>query len=182
MFENLRRTLRDLLDASASSSSAPASLAQMRDTLVQARVGLGDLHEGLEESRRQVAAKRQELDTVRRRKGQAQAINDAETVAVAERYESVLAERVAVLEEKVRVQEAEYALAEQDVSAMTAELKRAMGGIAPPPRAESIDPLADPEREALNDEIASLERSRRRATRDADAESRLADLKRRMGK
>lgn len=182
MFEKLRRTLRDLLDASPGSSSAPASLAQMRDTLVQARVGLGDLHEGLEETRRLVAARRQELETVRRRKGQAQAISDAETVAVADRYEAVLAGRVAVLEEKVRVQEAEYALAEQDVSAMTTELKRAIGGLARSSRAESIDPLADPDREALYDEIANLERSRKRATREADAESRLADLKRRMGK
>lgn len=154
----------------------------MRDTLVQARVGLGDLREGVEETRRQVAAKRQELETVRRRKGQAEAISDAETVAVAERYEHALAERVAVLQEKLRVQEAEYALAERGVSAMTSELRRAVGAGAPPPGAGSIDPLADPGSAALHDELAHLERSRMRATREADAESRLADLKRQMGK
>lgn len=181
MFENLRRTLRDLLDTSNTTVGEPASLAQMRDTLVQARVGLADLREGIAGTRRQRDAKRQELETVRRRKGQAAAISDMETVRVAEHYEGVLAERVAVLEQKIGAQEAELALAEQEVGEMTAELKRALSGVAPP-RPTGVDPLADPEREAIDAEIANLERSRNARAREVDAESRLADLKRRMGK
>jgi len=45
----------------------------------------------------------------------------------------------------------------------------------------SDDPLAGAEGAAL-DELSSLERSRARAARDAHADERLAELKRRMGK
>lgn len=154
----------------------------MRETLVQARVGLGELREGVSESRRKLDAKRKELETVRRRKGQAQQIADEETVRVAERYEAVLAERVAVLERKVEAQDAELLLAEGEVAAMTAELRGAIGSVPPPPKAGSPDPLADPVREALDQELNNLERTRSRASREADADARLAEMKRKMGK
>jgi hypothetical protein len=179
MFENFRRSLRDLLDSPAAQGGA--SLSQMRETLVQARVGLGEMRQGVEESRLALAGKERELDTVRRRKGQAQAIADAETVRVAERYETELASRVEVLRRKLAAQEDELALAEREVGEMTAELRKAIGGGAAPPPTAAIDPLADEQSAAL-DELASLERARGRAARDADADARLAELKRRMGK
>lgn len=179
MFENLRRSLRDLLDASPSQGGA--SLAQMRDTLVQARVGLGEMRQGVEESRLALTAKERELETVRRRKGQAQAIGDAETIRVAERYEAELESRIEVLTRKLGAQQDELALAEREVSEMTAELRRAIGGVTPAPSVGAIDPLADEHGAAL-DELAALERARGRAARDADAEARLAELKRKMGK
>ena len=180
MFENLRRSLRDMLDAAPAPGAA--SLAQMRETLVQARVGLGELRSGVEESRLALTAKERELETVRRRKGQAEAIGDAETIRVAERYEAELASRVEVLTRKLGVQQDELALAEREVSEMTADLRRAIGGVAPPPRAGgAIDPLIDEQGAAL-DELAALERARGRAARDADADARLAELKRKMGK
>jgi hypothetical protein len=154
----------------------------MRETLVQARVGLAELREGIDETRRQLNAKRGELETVRRRKGQALAISDEETVRVAERYETVLAERVSVLERKVEVQDAELRLAEDEVAAMTAELRGAIGAVPPPPKSGASDPLADPAREALDAELSSLERSRTRSAREADADARLAEMKRKMGK
>ena len=177
MFENLRRSLRDLVDARAGHGNAPPSLAQMRETLVGARVGLSEMRQGVEESRLTLAGKRRELETVQRRKAQAEAIGDHETVRVAERYEAELASRVDILARKLGVQEDELALGEHEVSEMTAELRKAIGG-APgaPPQA-----MNDPESAAL-DELSSLERSRARAERDANADERLADLKRRMGK
>src|SRR5690349_14600628 len=93
MFENLRRSLRDLLDAHPGEGDAP-SLAQMRETLVQARVGLADMRQGIEGTRLALTAKQRELETVQRRKAQAAAIGDAETVRVAERYEAELASRI----------------------------------------------------------------------------------------
>ena len=179
MFENLRRSLRDLLDASPAQGGA--SLAQMRDTLVQARVGLGEMRQGVEESRLALTAKERELETVRRRKGQAQAIGDTETIRVAERYEAELMLRIEVLTRKLGAQQDELALAEREVSEMTAELRRAIGGVTPAPAVGAIDPLADEQSAAL-DELAALERARGRAARDADAEARLAELKRKMGK
>jgi len=179
MFENLRRSLRDLLDAHPGTADAP-SLAQMRETLVQARVGLAEMRQGLEETRISLVAKEREIETVRRRKAQATAIGDAETVRVAERYEQELSSRVDVLARKLRVQEDELALGEREVGEMTAELRKAIGGVPPVPGV-AADPLADADSAAL-DELSSLERSRARAARDANADERLAELKRRMGK
>jgi len=182
VFEKLRRSLHELLDAVPNPVDSRASLARMRETLVQARVGLAELREGVADSRRRLDAKRSELETVRRRKGQAIAITDQETVRVAERYELVLAERVTVLERKLEAQEAELRLAEDEVAAMTAELRGAIGGVPSPPKTGAPDPLVDPVREALDEELSSLERSRARSARDAEAEARLAEMKRKMGK
>ncbi|MFL5563034.1 MAG: hypothetical protein ACJ79K_16295 [Gemmatimonadaceae bacterium] len=179
MFENLRRSLRDLLDAHPGTADAP-SLAQMRETLVQARVGLAEMRQGLEETRISLAAKEREIETVRRRKAQATAIGDAKTVRVADRYEQELSSRIDVLARKLRVQEDELALGEREVGEMTTELRKAIGGVPPVPGV-AADPLADADSAAL-DELSSLERSRARAARDANADERLAELKRRMGK
>lgn len=180
MFENLRRSLRDLLDAHPGHGDAGPSLAQMRETLVQARVGLADMRQGIEGTRLSLTAKQRELETVQRRKAQAAAIGDGETVRVAERYEAELVSRIEVLARKLAVQEDEVALGEREVSEMTAELRKAIGGVSP---ASSMpeDPLAGAEAATL-DELSALERSRVRAARDAHADERLAELKRRMGK
>jgi len=152
----------------------------MRETLVQARVGLGEMRQGVEETRIALAAKERELETVRRRKAQAAAIEDAETVRVAERYEQELVSRIEVMTRKLGVQGDELALGEREVSEMTAELRKAIGAVPPVPGV-AADPLADADSAAL-DELSSLERSRARAARDAHADERLAELKRRMGK
>jgi hypothetical protein len=93
---------------------------------------------------------------------------------------------VTVLERKLDAQEAELAIVEREVGEMTAELKQAMLGV---PGAPSVDDAAAAEVEAaLNDspniasEIDAMGRARARAAREADAEQRLAELKRRMGK
>jgi len=152
----------------------------MRETLVQARVGLAEMRQGVEETRIALAAKERELETVRRRKAQAAAIEDAETVRVAERYEQELVSRIEVMTRKLGVQGDELALGEREVSEMTAELRKAIGAVPPVPGV-AADPLADADSAAL-DELSSLERSRARAARDAHADERLAELKRRMGK
>jgi len=152
----------------------------MRETLVQARVGLANMRQGIEGTRLSLTAKQRELETVQRRKAQAAGIGDAETVRVAERYEAELVSRIEVLTRKLTVQEDEVALGEREVSEMTAELRKAIGGVPPVPGV-SDDPLAGVESAAL-DELSSLERSRARAARDANADERLAELKRRMGK
>ena len=168
------------MDRGPDSGGAFPSLGQMRQTLVQARVGLADMRQGVEESRLALGAKQHELETVQRRKAQAVGISDAETVRVAERYEAELVSRVDILARKLAVQEEELALGEREVTEMTAELRKAIGGIGPVPEAAS-DPLADAQTDAL-DELSSIERSRARAARDASADERLAELKRRMGK
>ncbi len=184
MFEQFREALRALRTGGVHPGERRPMISRMRDTLVQARVGLADLRSALATTRQRLEGERRELDTVRRRKGLAAGINDAETVAVAERYEAQHAQRAAVLEQKLAVQEAELAMAEREVEEMTAELKLAAAGVDTPSPL-SPDPsqvAADPEAEHLQQELDSMARARRRAATDAEADEKLAALKRRMEK
>jgi hypothetical protein len=191
MFEDVRQAFRDLLRGTPPSGDARRSIvAQMRETLVQARMGLDDLRKGVIETRARLVRERAELETVRRRKQLAEGIKDAETVAIAERYEKQHAERATLLERKLETQEAELAMVEREVGEMNAELKLAAAGANPgvsagPARdAPTGEPVADDpsENAGLRDEIDGLARSRRRADAESAADEKLAALKRRMGK
>ena len=183
MFETLRQTLRDALQRATRPQDRREVLAEMKATLVQARVGVADLRAGADRTRARLDAERTELDTVRRRRELAQRISDRETVAVAERFERQHAERVELLVRKLEVEARDLALAEAEVAEMVAEFKSAAAGApvpgAPPPRAAATDdPLDDP----LRDSLDALDRSRARAEREAAADDQLAALKRRMGR
>jgi hypothetical protein len=143
------------------------------------------MRESLEKARKRLAGEERELDTVRRRRQLAQDINDAETVNVANKYEATHAEKVELLRKKVAIQEDEVRLAEVDVESMTAELHAAASGTgAYAPRVPTMDlPDDDAAGDApLASEIDALGRERARAERHANAELKLEELKRRMGK
>ena len=192
MFESLRKSLDDLLSRSTPPEERRQIVSRMRETLVQARVGLQDLRDGLAQSKRRLEQERRELDTVQRRKRLAEQINDAETVRLAGQYEQMHAERVAVLERKLEVQESELALAERDVAQMMTELRQAASGIPSPGERSNAamsaamddieSELGSGKNESLRDEIDGLSRTRTRADHEADAARRLEELKRRMGK
>jgi hypothetical protein len=187
MFESFRQSLNDLLDRATPPEERRAVLARMKQTLVQARVGLDDLRRGVTTTRMRLDVEVRELETMRRRKTAAAAINDTETVALAEKYESVHAERADVLRKKLEAQEAELAIGEREVGEMTAELKQAMLGAGA--TAGSIDADARAEADSVLDagenaaeEIDAMSRAARRSARDSEAEEKLAELKRRMGR
>lgn len=195
MFDTLRHALEDYLNARTPPAERRQLLAGMKETLVRARMGIDDLRGGVEITRSRLVAERRELETVQRRKTLAQGIGDAETVAVAERYERQHAERVDVLGRKLEVQERELAITEHEVSDMTAELKRAVGsaigasaGQGPSGSAASAGVASDSHTDSPADvenlagDLDALARQRQRAARDAGAEARLAEMKRRMGK
>lgn len=200
MFENLRQSLDDLLARATKPEDRRAVIAQMKDALVHARVAVDDLRKGVRETQLRLDAERRELETVLRRKGLAAGINDAETVAIAERYERQHGERVRVLEAKLDAQQAELALAEREVEQMGTELRGAIAGVpgaagtAPgheAAAAREVDDLLnesgagrDPlEQDAnLESEISAAARAGRRARLEQEADARLAELKRRMGK
>src|SRR5512144_2223747 len=193
MFDDVRQAFRDLLRGTPPSGDARRSIvAQMRETLVQARMGLDDLRKGVEETRARLTRERSELETVRRRKQLAVGINDAETVAIAERYEKQHAERASILERKLETQEAELAMVEREVGEMNAEFKLAAAGANPGVSAgtptgdagAAAGPIDDPlgESAGLRDELDGLARARRRAEAESSADEKLAALKRRMGK
>jgi hypothetical protein len=184
MFETLRQTLRDALQRATHPNDRRAVVAEMKATLVQARLGVDDLRTGAERTRARLAAERAELETVRRRRGLAEKINDRETVAVAERYERQHAERVEVLERKLAVEERDLALAEAEVTEMLAEFKAAAAGAGAPATAAAagVGPEADPLHDTLRESLDTLGRERARESRDAQADEQLAALKRRMGR
>jgi hypothetical protein len=194
VFENLRKSLDDLLSRSTPPEERRQIVSRMRDTLVQAKMGLQDLRDALEKSRQRLEVERRELDTIQRRKRLAEQINDAETVRLATQYEQLHSERVQVLARKLEAQESELALAERDVAQMMTELRHAASGIGPGPdrggSAAAVNAAMDEiESElggardgSLRDEIDGLSRARSRADREADAARRLEELKRRMGK
>jgi hypothetical protein len=192
MFEQLRDALRGL-GRDAGPTDRRAAMAGMKDALVHARMALQDLREGVAVTERRLTAERGELDTVTRRRGLAEQINDAETVEIAERFVAQHAERVRVLEQKRAAQLDELALAEREYEAMSRELKRAMAGIplgsaggAGSHEAAAMREVEEAlgERQAAADtaELDAMSRARTREAREADAAERLAALKRQLGK
>lgn len=208
MFEPLRDALRGF-SARLGPDERRTMTHAMRDALVHAKLGLNDLRAALATTNARVAKERTELETVRRRQGFAAEANDQETVAIAEKFALQHQERLMMLETKQMVQQQELSLAEREYEEMSAELRTIMSGVAPgdtprvdansaatsgasTPRASDDpldDPLADPFADPLDDPLADPLRDatmsptrRTRAEREADAEDRLAALKRRMGK
>ncbi len=181
MFEKLWQSLGDVARGSAPPEDRREALARMKETLVQARMGLDDLRGGLRVTEGRLAAERVELETAERRRGLAESIKDAETVALAERYAGQHRERVAVLEAKLAAQEQELVLVEREVAEMTSELKMAMSGVGAGP-APSATLHADPLDDGLAGTMDAMGRAQRRAAHEQSADERLAELKRRMGK
>jgi hypothetical protein len=184
VFDSFRQSFDDLLARATKPEERRVVASRMKDTLVQARVGLDDLRDALEKARQRLAVEEKELETVRRRRTLAEGIGDRETVDIATKYEEMHVQRVDVVRQKIAAQEAELALAERDVAAMAAELKAVVGGTDPRAAAPVLDPVTESENEtaALHDEINSLGRARAHADREADAARRLDELKRKMGK
>jgi hypothetical protein len=198
VFESIREALRDVWQGSRTPEERRAVLAQMRDTLVRARLGVEDLQQGISATRVRLAEERRELDTVRRRRELAQRIGDAETVAVAERFEAQHAEKVAVLERKLEAQEAELAIVEREVTEMTREFKAAHAGVDPATvgggaggaaaeRARQAAAQAEVDaalgsHEPGGAEFDALRRQQERDARAAQADELLNALKQRMGR
>lgn len=197
MFEQLRASFRAMLAAARSPDDRREVLTDMKSSVVRARMGLDDLRSGIAEAERRLAAGRAELDTIRRRRVLAEQIGDAETVSVAERFETLQVERVGVLERKLETQQAELALVEREVAEMTTDLRRAMDGVplrdvatGETPRQAAaassaieagLDDALDPD-STLRSQIDALGRQQTRTSREADADARLAALKRKLGK
>lgn len=152
----------------------------MRDALVEAKLAVGESRSARDATAAQLAHERTELETVRRRGELAAGINDAETVAIASRYEKKHTERVEMLERKLAALETELALGERELDEMNAEF-RTMAASARTPSA----PPAPAAQAGLDDRDAehnALRRQAEHAARAADADRRLEELKKQMGR
>ena len=188
MFESLKSTIQDLLNGRVAPTDRRAAIYEMKRALVSAKLGVEDLREGVEITRRKLDTEREQLATVQRRKTLAEGINDAETVALAVKYEQQHGEHVAVLGRKLEAQEAEAELAERELAGMMSQLKAANAGVGSntDPTGTHAGGISDeelglPDDSKLHAELDNLARANRRSAADADAEAKLAELKKRMG-
>lgn len=184
MFESLKQTLEDLLGGRVAPGARRDVINSMKAALVQAKMGVEDLREGVEITRKKLEAEREGLATAARRRGLAEGIADGETAALASKYEAQHAERVAVLERKLEAQEAECAIAERDYDEMFKQLKQANAGVGSGMSKENR-PLTDADLglrddAPLNAELDGLARTRQRVERDAQADAALDALKKKM--
>lgn len=183
MFDDIRHAFQELLNGNVAPEQRRALLHEMRETLIRAKLAKDDLRESVKVTEARLVKERAELVVVQRRKTLAEGIKDAETVTIATRFESQHMERVSVLEKKLDATLGELALLEREVEEMTTQFKAAQAGVGSGMRAgavdEQLDPLArDPQ---LDRELRGLDREQRKAANDAEADMRLAELKRRMG-
>jgi hypothetical protein len=183
MFDDIRHAFEELLNGNVAPEQRRALLHEMRETLIRAKLARDDLQESVKATEARLAKERADLQTVQRRKTLAEGIKDAETVTIATRFETQHLERVSVLERKLDATIGELGLLEREVEEMSTQYKAAQAGVGSGMRAgtvdEQLDPLArDP---GLDRELRGLDREQRRAANDAEADQRLAELKRRMG-
>ena len=123
MLEGLKARLDQLLRSA--SGDARAYAAGIREALLEARVGIGQMRDALAGTERELAGERKRLEDAERRGRLAAAVPDAETVRVAERFAGRHRERISVLERKLTVQRDELALGEQELAEMVDEARRA---------------------------------------------------------
>src|SRR4051812_32523249 len=181
-FDNFRKSLEDLMARHTAPADRRAVASQMRETLISAKMGLSEMRDGLQKARARLEMESRELETVQRRRQMALDINDAETVAIADKFVATHGERVELLRRKVAVQEDEVRMAEADVEAMTRDLKAAMSGTGDFAPIVTPSPDLDMNGAAVASEIDALARARSRADHQARADAELEELKRRMGK
>ncbi len=186
------KRLREALEAALAAATPPADLydlaGRMREALIEAKAGLGRMRDELARTEREQQALAREIETAERRRALAAGIDDQETVSVAERYVAKHRERSAVLEKKLAAEREELALAERDVAEMVAQLEEVtkrrgnVQGERSAQAAWSALGQAGMDRPELDAEQEALKGRMDRAAREAEADAKLEELKRRMGK
>lgn len=186
---NWRDTLRGL-SARLAPEERSRVAGSMRQAMVHARMALDDVRKAIAETETRISAERTELETTQRRGALANGIGDSETAAIAERFAAQHAERVRVLEMKLLAQQQELTLGERELDEMRSQLRLAMSGVAASPDAQAreieneLDAMlaGEPNTSDGLEDLGESAPRRTRAEREADAEERLAALKRRMGR
>jgi hypothetical protein len=194
VFDGLKARLDQLFAEAAARPDARDRAGALREALIEAKVGLGRMREGLAASERELAAERAHLETAERRGRLAAEVSDSETVAVAERYAAKHRERVALLERRVTVQREELALAEREVAEMSSEFRVVLDGGAPAGAAgagaaspgletawRDIE-AAGGTRPATDLDGELLKAQAERRLHEAAVEAQLAHLKKKLGK
>lgn len=104
----------------------------LREALLEFKVGVGQLQEGLQRTEAELGRAREEVTVYTRRGVMAADIGDEETRSIAEEFLAKSRERVDLLERKVVVQRDELFLAERDYAATRERFQAARLGVNPP--------------------------------------------------
>jgi hypothetical protein len=186
MLEGIRRVWRETVEAFRSETEArepedvvAEMLGSMRREMVEQRVLISRLRDDLPVATRELEAERERLAACVRRREMAARIDDQETVRVASDYEERHRERVRVLEMKRVALEEELRVREAELEEMRRRHAEADAG-----RAALVAELRGSTRAAAS-ELDAEESAARRMDADLaaeEAERRLAELKRRMGR
>jgi len=148
---------------------------------VDAKVAVAEVQEAVGRTERELALERQRLADAERRGRLAGEIQDAETVAVADRFAAKHRERLGVLERKLVNQKEEMALAQRELDDMQAQLKTAERDRPAMEARQSAREAGDAESGLdLQDEL--LKSDMDRASREAAAARQLEELKKKMRK
>ena len=188
MFERLRDALKAALDAATPPPNLRELVHGMREAVVEAKVAVRELRDALARTEQELAIHQRDLADAERRGRLAAEIQDQETVEVAERFAAKHRERVAVLERKVSAQRDELALAERELGEMETQLRNAAQGRGGAEAERSTEQAwrdlqaAGVERPGVDPQDAQLRFDIDRAAREAEAERKLAEIKKKMRK
>jgi hypothetical protein len=165
----------DRIFAAGQRTSTRDEAAGLRAALVEFKVAIGQLREGLSRSERDLEVARREADDYARRGEQAGAIQDQETVRIAESYTARARERVDLLERKVIVQRDELAIAQREYDATMQRFQAAARGV-PLPGSGAGDAAAGTDQTGGIDSALLDQRAK-----EAAVEAQLAHLKKKLG-
>jgi hypothetical protein len=187
VFEGLRARLEQFLAERTVSPDPRARAAALQAALIEAKISLGSMRDGLTVTERELTVERKQLEDAERRGQLAAQVPDPETVAVAERFAAKHRERVGVLERKLAVQWDELALAEREIGEMTEAFRAAKLGTTAGPSPSQQSAWRDIEaaggtRPETDGDDALLRHRLDRASIEAAAEAQLAHLKKKLGK
>jgi len=188
MFEKLRDALERALAAATPPPDLGEIASRMRDAVIEQKAMVRGLQSELAKAEALLAHQKTELATAERRRALAEGIKDGETVAVAQKFIAKVGERVAVLEKKVIIQRDEIALAEKELAEMTAQLQEAARHNPKLTSERSAEKAwqgfgrAGMDRPETDLEGELLKGRMERAAREAQADARLEELKKRMGR
>lgn len=186
MFKRLRDALERALIAATPPPDLGEIASQMRDAVVEQKAGVRAMQDELAKAEQLLSLERSQLETAQRRREQAAGIQDTETVEVAEKFITRHTERIGVLEKRVAVQREELVLAERDLAEMTTQLQEAARKNPTAERSAGTAwnelGSAGVDRPELDLEHDLLKTRADRAAREAAADARLDELKKRMGR
>jgi len=188
MFQRLREALERALAAATPPPDLREMTARMREAVIEQKAAARAMREALEQAEQLLAGERSQLETAERRRALAAGINDQETVAVADRFIARHRERIAVLEKKVAAEREELSLAERDLTEMSAQLQEAVrrqpADAAEASRERAWGHLGEAgmNRPETDLEGEMLKSKLEHAAREAAADAKLEELKKRMGR